>query len=61
MNFKDEYKKIFMNMSIDVLTDNATQYGAYQFFIDRQNIGSEMQKALNKHFMENCFTNIEFF
>ena len=29
-------------MAIDVLTDNATEYSAYGFFVDRQKIGNYM-------------------
>ncbi len=48
-------------MAIDALSDAATNYSAYDFFIDRQKIGIEMQFYLNQHLKENGFSTVEFF
>jgi len=61
MSYGPEYSKIFDRMGIDVLTDLATNYTAYDFFMERQQIGVAMQKALDLHFRTNCYSNIEFF
>lgn len=59
--FKDKYKEIFRDIAIDVLSGNATQYSAYDFFVDRQRIGSNMQVALNQVFASHCYSSVEFF
>lgn len=41
--FKDKHKDTLIKMSVDVLSDSATKYSAYDFFMDRQNIGFYMQ------------------
>lgn len=61
MSYGPEYSKIFDRMAIDVLTDLATNYTAYDFFMERQKIGIAMQNALDTHFKSNCYSNIEFF
>jgi len=61
MSYGPEYSKIFDRMAVDVLTDLATNYTAYDFFVERQKIGVAMQTSLDSHFKSNCFSNIEFF
>lgn len=39
----------------------ATKYTAYNFFVDRQQIGSAMQDALNEAYKAVCFASIDFF
>lgn len=59
--FKDQHKAILENMAVDALSEAATKYSAYDFFMDRQKIGVEMQLILNQHFKENCYATVEFF
>lgn len=48
-------------MAVDVLSDAATKYSAYDFFMDRQNIGYYMQNALDKLFKTELYSECEFF
>lgn len=61
MLYGPEYSQIFDRMGIDVLTDLATGYTAYDFFMERTKIGEAMQTALDQHFRTNCFSSVEFF
>ena len=36
--FKYKHKDTLIKMAVDVLSDSATKYSAYDFFMDRQNI-----------------------
>jgi regulator of protease activity HflC (stomatin/prohibitin superfamily) len=47
MLYVDNYNQVLRNVAMDVLTDMATHYTAYNFFMDRQKIGTEMQEKLN--------------
>ncbi|KRX01225.1 hypothetical protein PPERSA_05811 [Pseudocohnilembus persalinus] len=59
--FKKEYKKVFKNMAIDIISEHATRYEAYEFFVNRTHIGQSMHRELNSIFTKNCFADIEFF
>jgi hypothetical protein len=50
MKFSEDYKNIFETIAIDVLSGNATEYSAYNFFMNRSLIGNNMQQTLNKEF-----------
>ncbi|KAL4493157.1 hypothetical protein ABPG72_003242 [Tetrahymena utriculariae] len=59
--YKDNYSKIFSSIAVNTLTQTATYYTAYNFFVDIQKIGVKMQEELNDVFKKNCFASIEFF
>lgn len=50
MKFSEDYKNIYETIAIDVLSSNATEYSAYNFFMNRSLIGNNMQQTLNKEF-----------
>lgn len=43
MSYALEYPYIIQNVAIDALSDLTTNYTAYNFFMDRGRIGTEMQ------------------
>lgn len=43
MSYEQEYPYIIQNVAIDALSDLTTNYTAYNFFMDRGRIGTEMQ------------------
>lgn len=47
-------------MAIDILTEEATKYTAYDFFMNRGKIKDDFQDNLNKQFSEICYANIQF-
>jgi len=61
MTYGEEYKDVFVLVAMDILTDLATKYTAYNFFVDRQQIGAAMQDALNTAYKNICFASVDFF
>ncbi|CAD8047988.1 unnamed protein product [Paramecium sonneborni] len=59
--YQTKHKPILIRQSIDILSYVATQYSAYDFFMDRQNIGIAMQAALDDLFEKELYCNCEFF
>jgi regulator of protease activity HflC (stomatin/prohibitin superfamily) len=55
-----DYLKIFQNMAIHLLTEEATKYTAYNFFMDRGKIKDDFQYELDKIFQQLCYSNIQF-
>jgi len=55
-----DYFTIFQNVAVDLLTEEATKYTAYDFFMDRGTIKTDFQDALNLVFSKICFSNISF-
>ena len=55
-----KYDNVFQNIAINILTEEATKYTAYNFFMDRGKIKDEFQYELNLRFDKNCFSNIQF-
>ena len=55
-----DYLKIFQNMAIHLLTEEATKYTAYNFFMDRGLIKDDFQRNLNEFFNNVLFSNIVF-
>ena len=55
-----DYKKIYQNMAIHLLTEEATKYTAYNFFMDRGIIKDDFQRNLNEYFNKILFSNIVF-
>jgi len=56
-----DYYGVFEKIGIDVLTELATKYTAYDFFVNRQKIGQDMQAALNKVYAAKCYSTVDFF
>jgi regulator of protease activity HflC (stomatin/prohibitin superfamily) len=54
------YPQIFQNIAIHLLTEEATKYTAYNFFMDRGIIKDDFQKNLNEYFNKVLFSNIVF-
>jgi len=61
MTYGEDYHRFFINIAVDILMDAATNYTAYDFFMDRSKIGTNMQDALNKAYTTMCFSTIDFF
>ena len=55
-----KYDNVFQNIAINILTEEATKYTAYNFFMDRGKIKDDFQYELNLRFEKNCFSNIQF-
>ncbi len=58
--YGDDYSLVFQNVAVDVLTEEATKYTAYDFFMDRGRIKEDFQVSLNKAFIDFCYSNIQF-
>ena len=55
-----KYDNVFQNIAINILTEEATKYTAYNFFMDRGKIKDDFQYELNLQFDKICFSNIQF-
>jgi hypothetical protein len=58
--YGDQYKLVFQNVAIDILTEEATKYTAYNFFMDRGKIKDDFQAMLDTVFARLCYSNIQF-
>ena len=58
--YGSNYNYIFQNIAVHTLTEEATKYTAYNFFMDRGKIKDDFQYELNLRFDKNCFSNIQF-
>ncbi len=56
-----KYEYVFQNIAIDLLTEEATKYTAYEFFWDRGRIKDDFQMELDKIFNKECSANVQFF
>ena len=54
------YNYIFQNIAIHTLTEEATKYTAYNFFMDRGKIKDDFQYELNEVFENLCYSSIQF-
>jgi len=54
------YNYIFQNIAIHTLTEEATKYTAYNFFMDRGKIKDDFQFELNNVFQKLCYSTIQF-
>ena len=54
------YNYIFQNIAVHTLTEEATKYTAYNFFMDRGKIKDDFQFELDKIFQKLCYSNIKF-
>jgi hypothetical protein len=61
MKFDTNYQLAYKVFAIDILTDVATSFTAYQFFYDRQGIGDAMKNHLSDGFKDFAFASVEFF
>ena len=50
-----------MEKQTNSFLNQATNYTAYDFFVDRMKIGTAMQDALNTEFRNSCYCTIDFF
>ena len=58
--YGNNYDFIFQNIAIHTLTEEATKYTAYNFFMDRGKIKDDFQKELNEIFEKLCYSTIVF-
>lgn len=61
MSYELDYQNVIENIAVDALTDQATKYTAYDFFMNRAKIGSEMQEALDLALRNKTHVSIPFF
>lgn len=54
------YQYVFQNVAIDILTEEATKYTAYEFFWDRGRIKDDFQRNLDTQFSTVCQASIQF-
>lgn len=54
------YYIVFQNVAVDILTEEATKYTAYDFFWDRGRIKEDFQRKLDQSFSVVCYANIQF-
>lgn len=55
-----KYNQAVQNIAIEVLTEQATKYTAYQFFWDRGPIKDDFQKTLNDVLEKEIYCSVEF-
>ena len=60
MKYGKNYNYIFQNIAVHTLTEEATKYTAYNFFMDRGKIKDDFQFELDKIFQTLCYSNIQF-
>lgn len=58
--YGENYKIVCMNVAVDILTEEATKYTAYNFFMDRGMIKDDFQINLDASFSQICYANIQF-
>lgn len=61
MAYKENYKSVIVAAAFDVINDKATGYTAYDFFVNRGKIGTEMEAALREALNECCYVTVNFF
>lgn len=61
MSFAEDFRRTMINYSVDLLTDVATSYTAYQFFMERALIGAKMHERLNATLSNKVFVTVQFF
>jgi len=60
MLYGEKYQTVFSNIAVDLLTEEATKYTAYDFFMDRGKIKEDFQTKLNEIFNAQCYSSIQF-
>ena len=58
--YGSNYNYIFQNIAVHTLTEEATKYTAYNFFMDRGKIKDDFQYELNETFERLCYSTIVF-
>lgn len=58
--YGDTFRQVIQNIAINILTQEATAYTAYNFFMDRAKIKDDFQNALNKELNATSFSNVQF-
>jgi regulator of protease activity HflC (stomatin/prohibitin superfamily) len=58
--YGSNYNYIFQNIAVHTLTEEATKYTAYNFFMDRGKIKDDFQNELNEIFQQLCYSTIVF-
>jgi len=58
--YGEHYQNVFSNMAVDLLTEEATKYTAYDFFMDRGKIKEDFQTKLNQIYNAQCYSTIQF-
>ncbi len=61
MRYGEDYVTPCQNFAIDTLNDAATQYDAFSYFSQSDQIRLDMMKELNRTLAENCYSNLQFF
>lgn len=61
MMYGTDYKTPCQKYVIDILNDVATQYDAFRFFSNPDQISLDMFKYLNSTMAEHCYSNLQFF
>ena len=61
MSYELDYKQMIVSVAVDSLTDMATKFTAYDFFMNRGKIGGDMQLALNSVLQNRTYCSVEFF
>lgn len=55
-----DYDKLIQNVAINILTEQATKYTAYDFFMKRGEIKDDFQNFLDKSLLDLSFTSVQF-
>lgn len=58
--YGDTFKQVIQNVAIDILTQEATYYTAYNFFMDRGKIKDDFQNSLDKELNRTCYSNVKY-
>lgn len=58
--YGSKYYSVFQNVAIDVFTEEATKYTAFEFFWDRGRIKDDFLRKLDQVLNVTCFANIQF-
>ena len=59
-SYGQNYKEVFQNIAIDILTEETTHYTAYDFFWKRKDIKDDFFNVLGPIFEKLCFAEIKF-
>jgi len=61
MAYKENYKSVIIASAFDVINDKATNYTAYDFFVNRGKISTAMEGALREALRECCYVSVNSF
>jgi hypothetical protein len=61
MRYGEDYVTPCQKYVLDTLNDAATQYDAFSYFSQSDQIRLDMMKVLNKTLAEECYANLQFF